>query len=444
VDNVISDTKILKVDIEKRPKTKTCYESLLGLVPGGVNSPIRSCKGLGVAPLVVNKGVGDMVYDIDGNGYVDYCGSWGPLIHGHAHPAICQAAKDAIDNGTSFGITCDGEEKLAKLIVNAIPSMEKVRFVSSGTEATMTAARLARGYTGRDLIVKFSGNYHGHADFFLVQAGSGMFNLTPTSTSAGIPQDVIKHTACLPYNDVKATEDFLKNPENRNKVACVILEPIAANMGCVPATEEFIRMLRTVTEEIGAVLIFDEVISGFRVGVAGAQPMYGVDPDMTCLGKIIGGGFPVAAFGGKKKIMDCLAPIGSVYQAGTLSGNPVAMATGYQAVSMCMEDGFYPELERKTNIITLPVKALIEEKSLNMCIQQVGSLFTLFFGQREVKNMEDGKKLDLDMFAKFFRYMLANGIYIPPYQYEAWFVSAVHEESHLEQTRDLILDFLRK
>ena len=316
------------VDIANRPNTEKCYQSLQSLIPGGVNSPIRSCKGLGVTPLIVDRGAGDRVFDIDGNGYIDYCGSWGPLIHGHAHPAVCKAAKEAIDRGTSFGITCEAEEKLARLVVGALPSMEKIRFVSSGTEATMTAARLARGYTQRDMIVKFSGNYHGHADFFLVQAGSGVFTLNPASTSAGIPQDVIKNTACLPYNDIEAAQQFLSDRRNSGRIAAVILEPIAANMGCVAASPEFLRMLRTVTKEIGAVLILDEVISGFRVGTAGAQAMYGIEPDLTTLGKIIGGGFPVAAFGGKKEIMDCLAPLGSVYQAETLSGESCGDGSG--------------------------------------------------------------------------------------------------------------------
>ncbi len=432
----------LRVNIDSRPKTKACYESLLELIPGGVNSPVRAFKALGILPVIVERGEGDRVYDLDGNEYLDFCGSWGPLIHGHAHPQIGQAAKEAVDKGTTFGITCSAEEKLARLIVSLIPSIDKVRFVSSGTEATMSAARLARGYTGRDLIVKFAGNYHGHADFFLIQAGSGVFNLTLSSTSAGIPQDVIRNTACLPYNDVEATRAFLEDPQNCKRVAAVILEPIAGNMGCVQATLPFLKMLREVTQKIGAVLIFDEVISGFRVGVDGAQGLTGIVPDMTCLGKIIGGGFPVAAFGGKKEIMDCLAPLGSVYQAGTLSGNPVAMAAGYQAVSMLTAEGFYEELERKTNVITEPVKNAIRDKEINACLQQVGSMFTLFFGRRSVSNMEEAKGLNFAQFADFFRYMLSHGVYIPPFQQEAWFVSTAHKQESLERTRDLILGYL--
>lgn len=427
--------------MHKRTSGDEIYEKLCEVIPGGVNSPVRSCKGMGQLPMVASHAAGDMIYDVDGNGYIDYCCSWGPLIHGHAHPDILNAAQSRMMMGTSFGVTTPIEEKLARKIVELIDSIEKIRFVSSGTEATMSAARLARGFTKRDVIVKFTGNYHGHADFFLVQAGSGVIGITPTSSSAGIPENVVKHTICLPYNDSAAFIAFMKDPLYRGQIAAVIVEPIACNMGVVPATREFLQTLRNETSKIGALLIFDEVITGFRVGLEGAQGLYGIRPDLTCFGKIIGGGFPAAAFGGRQDIMDHLAPLGPVYQAGTLSGNPVAMEAGLMSIQLLEKKGFYEELERKTNLITEPVKDLISKKNLPICVQQVGSLFTLFFGRHEVRNMEEGSRLDLERFAQFFRYMFTNGVYIPPWQYEAWFVSSAHQDKHLIKTRDLILKF---
>ena len=428
----------------KQSLNQTLYDHLCEIIPGGVNSPIRSFKGLKQTPMVVERASKDMVYDVDGNAFIDYCGSWGPLIHGHAHPAILEAVQKRMAMGITFGITSAIEEKLARKVTQLVSSVEKIRFVSTGTEATMSAARLARGFTGRDLLIKFSGNYHGHADFFLVQAGSGVVGLTPTSSSAGIPQDMLRQTVCLPYNDVEACYRFLNATENRNRIAAVIIEPIACNMGCVPGTPEFLQMLRDETRKIGALLIFDEVISGFRVALEGAQGLYQIKPDLSCFGKIIGGGFPAAAFGGKKEIMDNLAPLGTVYQAGTLSGNPVAMEAGLQTINMLQKSGFYQELERKTNVITEPVREFLLRKQLNACVQQVGSMFTIFFGRKSVNNMEEGRTLDLEWFGHFFRYLYAQGIYIPPWQYEAWFISDAHEEKHLEKTRDLILQFFEK
>ncbi len=424
--------------MHQRTRSLEVYEKLCEVIPGGVNSPIRSCKGMGQPPMVAERGEGDMIYDVDGHGYIDYCGSWGPLIHGHAHPAIIEAAQRRMAMGTSFGITTAIEEELARKVIQLVSSIEKIRFVSSGTEATMTAGRLARGFTKRDILVKYAGNYHGHADFFLVQAGSGMIGTTPTATSAGIPEDIIKHTVCLPYNDIEASRQYLR--ENGANVAAVILEPIVANMGLVAATPEFLAMLRQETQQAGALLIFDEVISGFRVGLQGAQGLYGITPDLTCFGKIIGGGFPAAAFGGRRDIMDCLAPLGPVYQAGTLSGNPVAMEAGLQSLRLLEKPGFYEELQRKTDIITRPVQELIQKKRLPACIQQIGSLFTLFFGKTEVHAMDRG--LDLEKYAAFFRFMFAQGVYIPPLQYEVWFVSMAHKEENLKKTRDLMLEFL--
>lgn len=430
--------------ITDRPKSKKYFDACCTIVPGGTHSPVRAFKGLGISPMIVERGEEDLIYDVDGHSYIDYCGSWGPLIHGHAHPEIVAAAQAQLTKGTTFGIITSVEEKLARIIIKHVPSVEKIRFVSSGTEATMSAARLARGFTGRDLIVKFSGHYHGHADFFLVQAGSGVLGLNATSTSAGIPDDFVRHTACLKFNDTEGCRQFLLDPNNRNRVAAVILEPVAGNMGCVPGKPEFLRMLRETTQEIGALLIFDEVITGFRIGLGGAQALYGIKPDLSCFGKIIGGGFPAAAFGGRGDIMDYLAPLGSVYQAGTLSGNPVAMEAGFQSIKMLERAGTYEQLQSKTALIVEPVKQMIRKKEINACVQGVGSMFTLFFGRRSVENMEEAKQCDLDAFARFFRYLFERGVYIPPMQCEAWFVSLAHREENLLKTRDLILSYFEQ
>jgi len=407
-----------------------------------VNSPVRAFKAVHQLPMVAAYGVADQIFDVDDNAYIDYCGSWGALIHGHAHPAILNAVQKRISLGTSFGITTSIEGELAKKVIELIPSIEKIRFVSSGTEATMSAVRLARGFTGKDIIIKFSGNYHGHADFFLIKAGSAVLELAQSS-SAGIPADIVKHSVSLPYNDIELCRSILNDIQFRDRIAAVIVEPVAGNMGVVPATLPFLKMLREETLRMGSLLIFDEVITGFRVGLGGAQELYGITPDLTCLGKIIGGGFPAAAFGGREAIMNCLAPLGAVFQAGTLSGNPVAMEAGLQALHLIQEPNFYRELERKTEIITRPVKEYLLKNRIDACIQQVGSMFTLFFGSTRVSDLESAQKLNLERFAQFFRYLFERGVYIPPAQHEAWFVSNVHTEAHLEKTRDTILDFLR-
>lgn len=413
------------------------FAKLKKVVPGGVNSPVRSFKGLDQAPMVVDRGEGDSIVDVDGNRFIDYCMSWGALMHGHAHPQIMDAAAKRMMKGSSFGISTAVEELLASKVVELIDSIEKVRFVSSGTEATMSAVRLARGFTKRQMVVKFNGNYHGHADFFLVKAGSGVNNLSESS-SAGIPPEVVKHVASLSYNDVEGVRTFLQN----NEVACVILEPIAGNMGVVPSTKEFIHMLREETQKQGALLIFDEVMCGFRVGMQGAQGYYGIQPDLTCLGKVVGGGFPVAAFGGRAEVMDYLAPDGPVYQAGTLSGNPLAMEGGYQALCMLEQPGFFEEMNRKTDLLVKPIEYFIEEQELPACVQRAGSMFTLFFGRKSVANHDEALALDVRQFAHFFRHMYAKGVYLPPSQFEAWFVSSVHSDEHLTHTRDLVIDYL--
>lgn len=430
------------LETRKRFKSEKIYKRLCEVIPGGVNSPARAFKSLGQLPLVAASGSRDFILDVDGNKYIDYCCSWGALIHGHTHPVITAAVKRRIEMGSSFGITTEIEEQMARKVTSLIDSIEKVRFVSSGTEATMSAIRLARGFTGRDLIIKFDGNYHGHADHLLVKAGSGVLGLTPDSSSAGVPSGFVKHTLCLPYNDTAACHAVLNDPLYRNQIAAVIVEPIAGNMGLVPAKLEFIQMLREETARNGVLLIFDEVITGFRVALKGAQYLYGVKPDLTCLGKIIGGGFPAAAFGGRADVMECLAPLGKVYQAGTLSGNPVAMEAGLQALSLLEEPGFYEELERKARVITDPIKQVIEERNLPASIQQVGSMFTLFWGRDVISNMEEASHLDADLFSRFFRFLFERGIYIPPSQHETSFVSNAHEEVNLIRTRDLILEFL--
>lgn len=427
--------------MHRRTISQTIYEKLCEVIPGGVNSPVRAFKGLDRTPVIAERGAGDLIYDADGNEYIDYCGSWGALILGHAHPAVQDAVLKRISLGTTFGMTTECEERLARKIAGHVPSVEKIRFVSSGTEATMSALRLARGYTNRDLIVKFAGNFHGHNDALLVQAGSGALGQTPTSSSKGIPEDIVRCTVCLPFNDVDACRAFFGSEKAKN-AAAVIVEPVCGNLGVVPGTPEFLGILREESQRMGALLIFDEVINGFRLGLSGAQGLYGIQPDLTCFGKIIGGGFPAAAFGGKAEIMDFLAPWGPVYQSGTLSGNPVAMEAGYQTILQLEGPGVYEELERKARLLTDPVVELIQKKDLNAVLQRVGSMFTLFFGQKRVRNMQDALHLDGEDFKRFFGYMLDNGVYIPPAHQEAWFVSTVHSEEHLMQTRELILDYL--
>lgn len=426
------------MQIGELSKSEQIYAKMRERIPGGVNSAGRAFKSVNRSPLIIERGWADCLTDSDGNTYIDYCGSWGALIHGHAHPQILEAVKRRMDDGTTFGLSCPVELQLAELIASCVPSIEQIRFVSSGTEATMSAARLARGFTGRSTIVKFTGNYHGHADLFLIEAGSGVFGLTQTSSSAGIPSEAVQHTACLPYNDVETTRRFLRS----EPVAGVILEPVVANMGVVPARREFLQMLREETERQGALLIFDEVVTGFRLSLGGAQELVGIKPDLSCFGKIIGGGFPAAAFGGRREVMARLAPFGDVYQAGTLSGNPVAMEAGLQAIAMLQAPGVYGELARKADIIAVPVRERLKAKGIKACFQQVGSMMTLFFGKESIWSMEDAHHIDKKMFEKFFKYLLSQGIFIPPSPYEAWFISTVHQEQHLEKTRDHILAFI--
>lgn len=430
--------------MKTREQSQRIYHQMCQVIPGGVNSPVRACKSMEQIPIVVDRAYRDIIVDADGHAYIDYCGSWGALIHGHAHPDILNAVRNRLEKGTSFGTTTALEGELAREVVDRIDSIEKIRFVSSGTEATMTVARLARGFTKKEIIVKFSGNYHGHADFFLVQAGSGLLETSPTASSDGIPEEIVKHTISLPYNEIESCRSLFLHSDFRQRIAAVILEPIAGNIGVVPADPGFIQFLREETEKMGALLIFDEVITGFRVDAKGAQNIYKIKPDLTCFGKIIGGGFPAAAFGGRREIMDCLAPIGSVYQAGTLSGNPIAMEAGLQSLRLLQRSGFYEELERKAARLLKPIKEEIEKNRWKACIQQSGSMFTLFFGKKSVRNLQDAKELDGKLYAHLFRTLFEQGIYIPPSQHEAWFISAAHEDQHLDQTREAILTFMRK
>ena len=425
-------------------KGEEIFEKSLEVIPGGVNSPVRAFRGLGIPPLIAEEGRGDTITDVEGRSYIDYCLSWGALLHGHAPEKVVQKACQRIQKGSSFGIATAIEEKLARKITEAVSSVEQLRFVSSGTEAVMSAVRVARGYTSRPLIVKFNGNYHGHADAFLIQAGSGLSELSCEASSEGVPEDVIKNTLSLTYNDIASMKEVLRNPLYSGRIAAVVLEPIAANMGVVPATEEFLLALREETQDMGALLIFDEVISGFRVGYGGAQELYKITPDLTCFGKIVGGGFPAAAFGGKREIMQKLAPIGGVYQAGTLSGNPVAMEAGLIALEEASIPGFYEELERKMEVVTAPIKTALACKGIKACIQQSPGMFTLFWGVKKVSCFEDLKELDKSQFNRYFRFMLSNGVYLSPSPYEACFISAAHTEKHLERTRDLIMEFIKQ
>lgn len=422
-----------------REKSKSIYEAARRIFPGGVNSPVRAFSNLGIAPLVSQAAVGDLLYDADGNSYVDYCMSFGALILGHAHPKVTNALIDQIQRGSSYCTLTEYELNLGLKIIQHYPSIEKLRFVCSGTEATMTAIRLARGYTGKNTIIKFNGNYHGHSDLLLVQAGSGVSTL-PKATSKGVPHEVIQHTISLPYNDCAALRKVFQ--ENKD-IAAVIVEPVCGNTGVIPGSQEFLTALRAETAKSRSVLIFDEVITGFRIGLKGAQDFYGIVPDLTCLGKIMGGGFPTAAFGGKKEIMDQLAPLGDVYQAGTLAGNPIAIVAGYTTLCEIEKAGFYEELEKKTDLLALPIQNYIEEKKIPASLQRAHSMLSLFFGCKRVTCREDLAALDQKAFKAFFTYLFERGIYLPPSHYEAWFISASHTDEHLEMTKDLILDFLK-
>ncbi len=412
-------------------KSNSLFNEAIRYIPGGVNSPVRSGKAVGMKPIFVTFGKGCHITDVDGNRYIDYVGSWGPLILGHAHESVISALSETLPNGTSFGIPTPLEIEMAKKIVEMVPSIEKVRMVNSGTEAVMSAIRLARGYTGRSKIVKFDGCYHGHSDCLLVEAGSGVATLAIPG-SPGVPENLVKDTISLPYNNLEAVKSVVK--EKGQDIACIILEPVAGNMGVVPPQEGYLEGLRNICSDNGILLIFDEVMTGFRVSKGGAQELYGVYPDITCLGKVIGGGMPVGAYGGSKEIMSSIAPEGNVYQAGTLSGNPLAMCAGLAQLKVLSEPGIYEKLEQKSAYLEKGIMEAARKSGIEVSGNRVGSMGCLFFTGGPVKDFETAKKADTEKYAKYFRAMLEEGVYLAPSQFEAYFVSAAHEEEDLDKT----------
>jgi len=402
------------------------------MIPGGVNSPVRAFRAVGGDPPFVIRGKGSRIFDADENEYIDYIGSWGPLILGHAAPVVLEALAAAMRNGTSFGASTPSEADLAELVVSAFPHMQKVRFVSSGTEATMSAIRLARAYTKRKYIVKFEGCYHGHADALLVKAGSGVATLGIPG-SAGVPEEFTQFTLALPYNDTDALEEAFR--KFKHQIACVIVEPVVGNMGCVPPARGYLEALRAVTSNDGAVLIFDEVMTGFRLAFGGAQELYSIQPDLTTMGKIIGGGLPVGAYGGPSEIMDLVAPLGPMYQAGTLSGNPLAMAAGYAQLRYLKDHkNLYQQLDQLSAELVAGVAAAAKSAGVPMTHNRVGSMFTWFFTRGPVTDWNSASKSDTEAFGRFFRNMLEGGVYLPPSQYEAAFQSVAHSPEDVQKT----------
>jgi glutamate-1-semialdehyde 2,1-aminomutase len=403
------------------------------MIPGGVNSPVRAFRAVGCDPVFIVRGKGSHIWDADENEYIDYIGSWGPLILGHADQDVLDAILGAACNGTSFGASTPSEADLAELVISAFPHMQKVRFVSSGTEATMSAIRLARAYTKRKYVVKFEGCYHGHADALLVKAGSGVATLGIPG-SAGVPEEFIQFTVALPFNNIQMVEHAFH--KFKHQIACVIVEPVVGNMGCVPAADDFLVALRLITEREHSVLIFDEVMTGFRLAFGGAQEIYNVRPDLTTMGKIIGGGLPVGAYGGPSEIMDLVAPLGPMYQAGTLSGNPLAMAAGCATLKHLRDHKLeiYPRLEKLSGELVEGVATAAKEAGITLSHNRVGSMFTWFFTPGPVKDWDSASKSNTEAFGKFFRGMLDNGVYLPPSQYEAAFLGATHTEQDVQQT----------
>ncbi len=404
-------------------------------LPGGVDSPVRAFKAVGGTPLFIVRGQGSRIFDADGNEFIDYVGSWGPLILGHSHPQVIEALKHMVELGTTFGAPTELEITLAKMISAAIPSIEMIRFVNSGTEATMSALRLARAFTGRDKIIKFAGGYHGHADGLLVKAGSGLATLS-LPDSPGVPASYAQNTLVAPYNNAEAVNQLFQHYPQ--KIAAIIVEPVAANMGVVPPQPGFLKSLRRLTSDYGALLIFDEVITGFRVTYGGAQTVYGITPDLTCLGKIIGGGLPVGAYGGRKDIMEMVAPIGPVYQAGTLSGNPLAMTAGIETLKALKVPGVYERLEETSSRLEEGIAAAASSLNRKMNISRVASLLTIFFTDNPVLDYESVSKADTALFRRFFQHLLTQGIYWPPSQFEAAFISLAHSDEDIQHTIEVM------
>jgi glutamate-1-semialdehyde 2,1-aminomutase len=416
---------------ESRPRTEDLFARAQKILAGGVNSPVRAFRAVGGTPLIIDRARGSRLWDADGREYIDYVCSWGALILGHAHPDVISAVAAQAARGTSYGMTSPLEIELGERIARAVPSVEMVRFVSSGTEATMSAVRLARAFTGRDLILKFEGCYHGHSDSFLSEAGSGLATLG-ISACPGVPDAFAQLTLNAPYNDVAAVERLFA--AHRGKIAAVIVEPVAANMGVVPPADGFLESLREIARREGALLIFDEVITGFRLALGGAQSVYKIAPDLTTMGKIIGGGLPVAAYGGKREIMQRVAPLGPVYQAGTLSGNPLAMRAGLAVLPHLEAAGFYDSLDRKAARLAEGLRAALRESGVAGRVNLSGSLLTLFFGEAEIRNYSGAKASRKELFPKFFAEMLRRGVFLPPSQFEALFVSSAHTDEDIDRT----------
>ncbi|MBA4348982.1 MAG: glutamate-1-semialdehyde-2,1-aminomutase [Thermodesulfovibrio sp.] len=412
-------------------KSKSLYEKAVMLMPGGVNSPVRAFRAVGGSPLFIKKAKGSKIYDVDGNEYIDYVLSWGPLILGHSHPSVIKALKSAIDKGTSYGAPTPLEIELAQMVIKAYPSIEKIRMVNSGTEAAMSAIRAARGFTGRDKVIKFEGCYHGHADGLLVKAGSGATTFG-VPDSPGVPESYAKNTITLPFNDIKAFKDVIQ--KERKKIACVIVEPVVGNIGCVLPREGFLEALRNETQKYNIILIFDEVMTGFRITYGGAQSYYRIKPDMTCLGKVIGGGLPVGAYGGKKEIMSKVAPEGPVYQAGTLSGNPIAMTAGIETLKILSKKGIYQKLEKTMQHLEEGLKDAAKKAGIKTKFYRAGTMFCTYFTDKEVFDYKTAKTSDTERFARFFRGMLNKGIYLAPSQFEAGFISLAHTKADIDKT----------
>lgn len=419
-------------------KSEEMYQVACGLMPGGVNSPVRAFGSVGRNPLFIDHGKGSHIYDVDGNDYIDYVCSWGPGILGHAHPEVVEAVVKACYDGLTFGAPTGKETRLAQLVQECIPSMEMMRMVNSGTEATMSAIRAARGFTGRDKIIKFKGCYHGHSDGLLVQAGSAALTQS-VPDSGGVPASYAQQTLVALYNDKDSVRELFDN--NKDQIAAIIVEPVAANMGVVLPEDDFLPFLREITEENGAILIFDEVITGFRLGIGGAQEWFGVKPDMTTLGKIVGGGMPMAVYGGRKDIMEKVAPLGKVYQAGTLSGNPIATTAGIKTIELLKtQPDLYTRIEANTDKLAEAFRTRANKYGLNLHINKIGSLMSAFFTDQEVKDYAGAVSADTEAYAEYFGYMLENGIYVAPSQFEAMFVSGAHSDEDIARTIRVLTD----
>ncbi|UOQ93883.1 glutamate-1-semialdehyde 2,1-aminomutase [Halobacillus shinanisalinarum] len=411
-------------------RSTDAYKEAVDLMPGGVNSPVRAFKSVDMTPIFMEQGKGSKIYDIDGHEYVDYVLSWGPLILGHADDRVVESLKKVTELGTSFGAPTLIENKLAQLVIDRVPSIDMLRMVNSGTEATMSALRVARGYTERNKILKFEGNYHGHGDSLLIKAGSGVATLG-LPDSPGVPESIAKNTITVPYNDIESVRYVFE--QYGDDLAAVIIEPVSGNMGVVPPREEFLSELRTLTESNGTVLIFDEVMTGFRVGYNSAQGHFGVTPDMTCLGKVIGGGLPVGAYGGKREIMERVAPVGDIYQAGTLSGNPLAMTAGYETLT-AMNENAYREINKKVDRLIEGFTAAAEKYQVPLTVNRAGSMVGFFFTGQAVTDFDTANQSNLDLFAKYYRGMIEEGIFLPPSQFEGMFLSLAHTDEDIEFT----------